>query len=296
MGMMSVIKILGHLKFMSHSLKLPVQKAASGVKEGFKESTYGKRKDYGDNKTVSVSPQIPIPFFQPVQGSETYHLDTCGKIGKNYQDFHDSMLDAIEFAHNQWKLQCKFKDIKVMSVSAIGTPGCLDGPELESLIKNAPACASMTGNMKKHRDAVATGVSKCFKKWQDKVMIPGLPLWPAFAAFPGPMAPPMPCVPVPLIACPSAMMTEIFMGDSMKKAMGDALDGGLKDKDPEKHYEALHDAIATAASIAFLIWNASQMVSLVLGKGPIPTFAPPIVPVGPVVGGDNIAAPGHLMA
>ena len=34
----------------------------------------------------------------------------------------------------------------------------------------------------------------------------------------------------------------------------------------------------------------------VLGKGPIPTFAPPFVPVGPVMGGDNIAAPGHLMA
>ena len=37
-----------------------------------------------------------------------------------------------------------------------------------------------------------------------------------------------------------------------------------------------------------------QQVMLVLGKGPIPTFAPPFVPVGPVVSGDNIAAPGHL--
>ncbi len=106
----------------------------------------------------------------------------------------------------------------------------------------------------------------------------------------------MPNVPIPLIACPSAMMTEIFMGDSMKKAMTDALDGGMKDKDPEKHYEALHDAIATAASLGFLIWNAAQMVQILLGKGPIPSFAPPFVPVGPVVGGDNIAAPGHLMA
>jgi hypothetical protein len=35
---------------------------------------------------------------------------------------------------------------------------------------------------------------------------------------------------------------------------------------------------------------------LVLGKGPIPTFAPPFVPVGPVVMGDNIAVPGHLIA
>ena len=57
-----------------------------------------------------------------------------------------------------------------------------------------------------------------------------------------------------------------------------------------------HKAIATVLSLAFLMWLPMQQVMLVMGKGPIPTFAPPFVPVGPVVGGDNIAAPGHLMA
>jgi hypothetical protein len=110
------------------------------------------------------------------------------------------------------------------------------------------------------------------------------------------MAPPMPNVPVPLIMCPSAMMSEIISPSSMTSAMDDALDSGMKDKDPDKQYHALHDAIATVLSLAFLMWLPSQQVMLVLGKGPIPTFAPPFVPVGPVVGGDNIAAPGHLMA
>jgi hypothetical protein len=206
------------------------------------------------------------------------------------------MIDAVQYSHNMWKLQAKFKDLKVMSVSAIGAPGCLDGPELESNIKNAPMVASFSGNMKDHRDAVATGVSKCFKKWQDKVMVPGLPWYPAFAAFPGPMAPPMPNVPMPLIACPSAMMTQIIMPDDMTKAMDDALVSKLKDADPDKQYHALHDAIATVLSLAFLMWLPSQQVMLVMGKGPIPSFAPPFVPVGPVVGGDNIASPGHLMA
>ena len=82
----------------------------------------------------------------------------------------------------------------------------------------------------------------------------------------------------------------------MKQAMIDALDGGLKNEDKDKHYEALFDAIATVLALAFLMWLPQQQVMLVLGKGPIPTFAPPFVPVGPVVGGDNIAIPGHLMA
>src|SRR5258708_29994675 len=136
------------------------------------------------------------------------------------------MLDGIEFAHNQWKLQCKFKDIKVMAVSAIGAPGCLDGPELESLIKNAPSCASFTGNMQKHRDAVAAGVSKCFKNWQDQVSVPGLPWYPAFAAFPGPMAPPMPNIPMPLITCISGKMSDIITPNTMNSEMGSELDGG----------------------------------------------------------------------
>ena len=165
-----------------------------------------------------------------------------------------------------------------------------------SRVPDAPMVASFSGNMKKHRDAVAKGVSKCFKDWQGQVMVPGLPWYPAFAAFPGPMAPPMPNVPMPLITCVSSKMTSIIMPDDMTSAMDDALDSSMKDKDPDKQYHALHDAIATVLSLAFLMWLPSQQVMLVLGKGPIPTFAPPFVPVGPVVGGDNISAPGHLMA
>jgi hypothetical protein len=110
------------------------------------------------------------------------------------------------------------------------------------------------------------------------------------------MAPPMPNIPMPLIACPSPMMASICNPMQLAKAMDDALDGGMKDKDKDKQFEALHFGIATVLSLAFLIWLPSQQVMLVLGKGPIPSFAPPFVPVGPVVMGDNIAAPGHLMA
>ncbi len=180
--------------------------------------------------------------------------------------------------------------------TVMGQPGCLDGPELEGLIKQFPGAAMMTGNEGKYRDAVAAGVSKCFKNWQGQVMVPGLPLYPAFVAFPGPMAPPMPNIPVPLIACPSAMMSQIVAPSQMATEMGNALDGGIKNDDKDKQYEALFDAIATVASLAFLMWLPQQMKMLVLGKGPIPTFAPPFVPVGPVVMGDNIAAPGHVIA
>ena len=292
MGSMTLIKIIGHAVFAGKSLKLPTKKA-SGDATGWSEK-YWKDRDQEKGEMAGIPQHLPIPFFQQQKPGYKYHVKTTDKIGKDFQEFMDKMLDAVQNAHSMWKLQCKFKDLKVMAVVAIGTPGCLQGPELESNIKNL--AGPMSGNMGKYRDAVAKGVSGCFKKWQDKVMIPGMPLYPAFAAFPGPMAPPMPGVPIPLIACPSAMCTEIFAPDSMKKAMISALDGGMKQKDPEKHHEALFEAIATALSLGFLIWTAAQMVNLVLGKGPIPTFAPPYVPVGPVMNGDNLAIPGHLMA
>jgi hypothetical protein len=288
----SPIKILGNLKFFSHSLKLPVSfQKPQGDPKG---------KQYGDafkkpDDMIAI-PQVIPPWFMPAEIPNKYYQDQCDKIGNGFKELHDSMIDAVQFAHNMWKLQAKFQNLQVMAVSAIGSPGCLDGPELESLIKNAPMCAAFTGNKGKYRDAVAAGVSKCFKNWQGQVTVPGLPWYPAFAAFPGPMAPPMPNIPVPLIACISAKMTDIVMPDTMKSEMVSALDGGLKDKDKDKQHEALFDAIATVLALAFLMWLPQQMVMLVLGKGPIPTFAPPFVPVGPVVGGDNIAAPGHLMA
>jgi hypothetical protein len=110
------------------------------------------------------------------------------------------------------------------------------------------------------------------------------------------MAPPMPNIPVPLVACPSAMMSRMADPTQMANEMKNAHAGDMKQKDDDKHHEALFDALATVISMAFMIWLPSQQMMTVMGKGQIPTFAPPFVPAGPVVAGDNLPIPGHLMA
>jgi len=57
----------------------------------------------------------------------------------------------------------------------------------------------------------------------------------------------------------------------------------------------LFDAIAKAFNTVFQVFKASTMVQNVLGMGPIPTFVPPFVPVGPVVMGTVIPTPGVLI-
>jgi hypothetical protein len=202
------------------------------------------------------------------------------------------LADAVKFAVDMWKLSAKLQNLRINGPSAIGTPGCLDGPSLAPHIRTAPAVASWTDAEADIRDAVADGAASCFGQWQDQVTVPGLPWYPAFAAWPGPMAPPTPNVPTPLLALVSAKVSMIMVPGNLKSAMYEALPDSLQ----EPRVEQVMEGLSTVLAMAFTTWLPSAQVMLVMGKGPVPSFAPPYVPVGPVVAGDNIAAPGHLAA
>jgi hypothetical protein len=128
-------------------------------------------------------------------------------------------------------------------------------------------------------------------QFQATIMIPGLPFYPAYAAFPGPMAPPMPNPPVPLAALsPSGM--SIISGPALKGQMVGQHGGKPTDQNMQQIYDAVTDAIDKC----FKIWLPSTMVNNVLATvAPVPTFAPPYVPVGPVVGGVGMMAPGGFV-
>ncbi len=277
----ALLKQLTKLKFKSHAIILPTKwKQPIGNPKG---------KMYVDSFKLHelVRPFSQAWLFLPATPNK-YHVDTAKKLHGQFDKYIDGISDAICGGIDKWRMQAKFSNLKVMSVSAIGAPGCLKGPKLKSLIMmQAPKSKK---NEKKYSDAIAKHISEAWDKWQGKVTVPGLPWYPAFAAFPGPMAPPMPNVPMPLLLCPSAMMSE--MTPTKLK------DGMVKKLNKKKwyHHKELFDSIGTALSVCFLLWLLSQQVMNVLGKGPIPSFAPPYVPVGPVVGGDNIAIPGHLSA
>ena len=60
------------------------------------------------------------------------------------------------------------------------------------------------------------------------------------------------------------------------------------------HAADLFDAISKAFFPVFTIFKSSTLVQNVLGTGPVPTFSPPFVPVGPVIGGTGTGAPGCI--
>lgn len=202
----------------------------------------------------------------------------------------DAIKPAVKHAVDMWKISAHFSDLKVMAVSAIGTPGCLDGPELESHIRSHSKIQSLSGLARDMANGIAEAFSDSFFLWQNAVMVPGLPWYPAFAAYPAAMAPPTPNVPMPLISCPSNRVSKLTVPSELADTIEQALPANLSSE------TAFINRVAGGLALGASTWLASAQVMNVLGYGPVPSFAPPYVPVGPVVGGTNIAAPGHLAA
>lgn len=135
--------------------------------------------------------------------------------------------------------------------------------------------------------AFGNAAGRAWRRWVSRVSIPGLPLYPSFAAWPGPMAPPMPNIPVPLLAiAPGAMID----GGTVTAFIV----GSLREMANEPGAEEAASSFGTSLSTSFLTWIAGRILRNLLGKGPVPSFAPPYVPVGPVVMGDVLPVPGIL--
>jgi hypothetical protein len=167
---------------------------------------------------------------------------------------------------------------KVMSTTAIGTAGVLKSRyAFQDKIRKGLQAAGAP-------DAVSRGWDKGFKdaweNWATSVMIPGLPWYPAFTAFPGPQAPPTPNVPTPLSTLPSAGaqgMTPPALAKKVESSMGVAANT-QEAKNAVKRF-------ATDLGGRFVMCLGNCILINVMGSGPIPTFAPPMIPVGPVVNG-----------
>lgn len=199
-----------------------------------------------------------------------------------------AVTTAFAAALDTWKGTAVFTGIMVNGVTALGTPGCLVGPPLAPLMISR--FATLGPNDRAIATAAAMGIGTNFLAWQGGVTVPGLPWYPSFAAVPGPVAPPTPNVPTPLIALVSSGVAGMIDANALQASMAAAANVSIREQGKA--------AFATIAPSVVLLFQSKVLmtqVKLVLGSGPVPTFAPPYVPVGPVVGGTAISVPGALL-
>jgi len=242
-------------------------------------------KQYGNafKENEKSAPSKPMCLFKDAS-SNKYHVDAATKVGDQFEKFIDGICSAICSAWSQWQSLAMFTGTMHNATVVSVLPGNLMGPPLFPLIFASAPKATL--QELKYSKAIAQTIGTAWQIWQVGFLAT-LQCAP-HAAFPGPMGPPTPTVPMPVASGSSP--GESGFSDSALKGMMMANLG-----DPQAlHQKELFEAIAKAFKSCFDTWKTSTQMMNVMAMGPIPTFAPPFVPCGPVVCGTNIPAPGVL--
>ena len=276
----AMMQQLAKLKFSSFGIALPTDwEEPSGDPDA---------QQYFDafepSERVAVPPIVPPGLFVAASVNK-YHCDTAQEISDKFTAYIDGICGAICSAWAQWQSAATLVGVIINAVTAAG--GQVVGPPLGPLIMASAPKA--TPQELKYSTAVANAISTAWLSYTATIKVPGLPWYPMFAAVPSPVAPPTPNIPCPVVAL-SPGGGSLLMANAIKGQMQ-----GLMGEPAALHHEKLFEALAGALEQVFQLWEKSTMVTNVLGTGPVPTFAPPYVPVGPVVMGVGNMTPGGFV-
>lgn len=200
----------------------------------------------------------------------------------------DGMKDAVK----QWASMTMVQHGSVQRTDALIPPGGLtSGMAFDHLLQASLLEADVPADVAR---ALSARLWKSWKQWADgfTIQLPGL--FPMFATYPGPMAPPTPGV----------GMTPVSRGLSTGAAaltgvrLGPELEANVPGTGGDERRRALRE-LADWVEETFQSWKALSHLQghKIMGTGPVPTFQPPHVPAGPVVGGRLLpAGPGAISA
>jgi hypothetical protein len=198
-----------------------------------------------------------------------------------------SAQDAYRVAVNEWIGKARIQGGTVKGPSAVLTPG--------SLVSETNIEVRMTqilAGSRVPRD-IAAGLSKvladAWNVWAAGYQIQIPKAYPSFAAVPGRFAPPTPASNAPPLSQGSSHGEASLKSPLLAQRLAAALRipavkaaGGNSDTAVKN--------LASWVEGSFNDWKTGTTMVGLIGKGPVPTFAPPYVPVGPVIAGENTSA------
>ena len=135
---------------------------------------------------------------------------------------------------------------------------------------------------------LADAFARAWADWSDSLLLPGLPFYPMFQAWPAPATAVMRNLPTPLSAFPApgiASLTPVPLAQRLQAALPTGYS-------VQNATQPLRD-FASWFSGRFTAWQSGVVVQNVLGWGST-AYAPPYVPVSPVVNGTLRAPPGFI--
>jgi hypothetical protein len=193
---------------------------------------------------------------------------------------------------NDWIVAWDVQGGWVRGPNAELTPGSLKSSvDVEQTMMQALAAARVPASV---AGPLARELGGAWRAWADgfHLSLPGA--YPKLAAVPGPVAPPTPAASAYPIARSISAGEHRLGAATLAPRLQSALRAQAT-RDRAAVDSAIKD-LTVWIEASFREWKHSAQLVGVIGKGPVPSFAPPYVPVGPVVMGDNLSAPGHVIA
>jgi hypothetical protein len=234
--------------------------------------------------TRGFMPALNLTLMQSIARSKFQsEVLRAGANRNDYFNYLDAVCSALAQAFEIWRSSASLTGVVING--PIATGGKLSGPALEGLIRNfAPG-----GSWAPYSRAIATGVHNQMRSFEKSAAVPALPLFPAFAAMPTWSAPPMRSVPTALMSICSTAQVQLEPA---------RLYSGILAKAPKPKptsFDHVATAVAEALGGTVRIWLRTTMVVALNGSGAVPNFAPPYVPVAPVLNGRADMPPGGLI-
>jgi hypothetical protein len=192
--------------------------------------------------------------------------------------------EAFRVGVNEWIGKARIQGGKVSGPSAILTPGSLvSDTNIETRMLQMLAGSQVPREISAALSKVLAGA---WSDWAGGFQIHVHTAYPSFAAFPGPSAPPTPAAAAPSLSQGSSAGELSLKAPLLASKMNSAIRmhaAKVKGGNPDPAIKSL----ATWVEVSFNEWKSLAKLAGLMGKGPVPTYAPPYVPVGPVIMGDN---------
>ena len=258
---------------------LPVSASLAGGAKGYSAASISS----SGRPATGLPLPMPPALFRPTSNLAPdcdYQRTMNDDLGKVF----DVICESLKYIFDQWRSLAYFTGVIINSVTATG--GRLEGPSLDTFAGASPGLQGLSNWGKVLHDGVVGGFSTAWKDYCHSVSVPGLPWYPQFAALPMPIAPPMPNMPTPF----QALAGNLNLVSSNQLVNTMRAKGAMNTPYQQEVFTAVAEVLANALTM----WRGAQMVTQVMGTGPIPSFAPPFVPMGPVVGGTVLPQPGCL--
>jgi len=195
-----------------------------------------------------------------------------------------SLREAFRIAVNEWISRARIQGGAVSGSTALLTPGSLvsDVNILGRMVQILAGWGVSNGAA----SAGSTVLSGAWNAWAAnfQMRIPGA--YPSFAAVPGPAAPLTQASVSPPLSAGNSVGEAALQSAQLAARLSEALRAEAANAAPGPPDPAML-RLATWVQASFEQWKSTVTLVGLLGRGGVPTYAPPYVPVGPVLTGNN---------